>query len=1084
MACCKAAVMELSAGTGIVITPIKVTKRTIYARDTEPGLRLHFHYRFSGYFTVQPLSRPLPFNSQQFRSQLYPAVPIELDSLGYTNYNSYGRANPAGGSFSMDTSPLRLRQSQAGEAIECWDDDEDLQCNDYIQFRTVSAGTSVAGSSSFRPSGHRDSISSRRSCRSDLDSNGGDEEDWQLLLHDNDEAATKDAIASAKSAGIPLPADVPSSALLGGTIKRLGGRKIKKTLGDDWSEDLDLSGVEGDLKLKLNLDEIFPDSLRQLGSPADFSPVKSRDLDSDPFITDNSNLSPSRKRNFTNLDRFRDTEDDSSFHDVPTIKIAKSRQQQTILPTPTAKPTEDDENFESDLEFPPDGEPLKLSTRKDRIKSLEPSLDDLDTDWAEGSIGVRFGGTKRDGFSNRSSTVSVLSPSVSSCLTAESEDDGLDGLLLPDGPLDLEQAIKRRQQYQLSHSPQTSAPQQSPKRAAPPNEDFFSGIEIGDGEIFDSSKLTLNRNIKLKTTRPVSPARRTATSITFTNKPPTPLTTRIPRLSGHERPHSTHLEPVSESGAPPPKYRRPHSRLSGHSTQSTHSSLSSIPLPSPPSMSPPQKTPSRRSLGNRTSGDTLRSPPTTTNAQLLKAKRSVPALRNVQSGITPIARPPSRQDCTTRPSNSSRPKTPTAESRLASGRRPSVPFLPAGAAHNKSHHVNVKTPRHYRRTDSDSSADLFSNPRSTSGLSNRDHPETPGRFRFDLGPESLAATVKQTITRPNRRRNFGDGSELDIFDDLPTSASLESKFVKHPIKYGVPRSMRNRLSQYHIVPPPMAHNPIPRPHTSPTKHDFTPRFARDTNASRNAREQRIASMTFAQNREITPLVPLSTNWKSPGPVRPPPHNSIKNRRGKGSGDHKPHLIKPMGAGVHEAKSIKGMRYNPATYKWEGNENATVEFEQIPSPRSPRAAPALITHVGATSGVQIVGGMVFDPQRMCWLKVAATQSGKENITLAPDEEEVLAGLDDLQERPQKSYNVPREAQTSSDMTALDNIVNLEDKSAGESSDEWPITEEFDVGPEFIKRQRAEEEKWRRKVSKWVTADRTAHGDGWRWAIRDM
>ncbi|PGH16550.1 hypothetical protein AJ79_01656 [Helicocarpus griseus UAMH5409] len=972
----------------------------------------------------------------------------------------------------METSPLRLRQTQeAEEAIECWDDDEDLQCNDDIQFRTVSAGTSVTGSSSFRPSGHRDSISSRRSCRSDLDSYGGEEEDWQLLLHDNDESATKDAIASAKSAGIPLPADVPKSALLGGTIKRLGGRKIKRAIGDDWSEDLELSGVEGELELKLNRKETFPDSF-------DSSPVKARE--SDPFIAKNANLSPPRKLTLPNLERFRDTDDDSSFHDVPTIKIAKSRPQQSILPAMTTKPNEEDESFEAGLEFPADNEPLKLSTRTDRVKSPDSLLDDFDTEWAEGSIGVRFGGTKREGISNRSSTVSILSPSVSS-ITAESEDDGLDGLLLPDGPLDFEQAIKKRQQSQMSHSPPTSAPKQSPKRVAPPTDDFFSGIDIGDGEVFDSGKLTLNRNIKRKTTRPISPARRTATSITFTNKPPTPPSTRIPRLSGHERTHSTHLEPVSESGAPLAKYRRPHSRLSGHNT---HSSLSNIPLSNSSAMSPPSAAPSRKSPGGRASGDSLRSPPTTTNAQLLKAKRSVPTLRNMhQPGMmTTIPRPPSRQDGTARPATCSRPKTPTAESRIGAGRRPSIPFLPAGASQNQSHHVSVKTPRHYRRTDSDSSGDLFFYPRSTSRLS-QDRPETPGRSRVDLGPESLAASLKQTITRPNRRRNFGDGSELDIFDDLPTSASLESRFVKHPVRHGAPRSVRSRLSQSHIAPPPMAPNPAPRPHTSPTKQDFTPRFARDTNASRNAREQRIASMTFTPNRENTPLAPLSTNWKSPGTVRPSTSHSAKSRRGKGSGDNRPHLIKAMGTGVQEAKSVKGMRYNPAMYKWEGNENATADFEPIPSPKSPKAAPALITNVGATSGVQVVGGMVFDPRRMCWLKVASSQYGKENVTLAPDEEEVLAGLDDLEERPQKSSN-HRRIHTLGDMVALDNIANVEDKSGGESSDEWPITEEFDVGPEFIRRQRAEEEKWRRKVTKWVTADRKSLGDGWRWAIRDM
>ncbi|KAK2791491.1 hypothetical protein FQN53_002600 [Emmonsiellopsis sp. PD_33] len=986
----------------------------------------------------------------------------------------------------METSPLRLRQTQQ-EVIECWDDDEDLQCNDDIHFRTVSAGTSVTGSSSIRPSGHRDSISSRRSCRSDLDSNGGDEEDWQLLLHDNDESATRDAIASAKNAGIPLPADIPKSALLGGTIKRLGGRRIKKAIGDDWSEDLELSGVEGELELKLNRKETFPDTLRQLSSFPDSSPTKRRD--SDPFISDSASPSPPSKSIFANLERFRDTEDDSSFHDVPTIKVAKSRPPQTILP-PTTKPTEEDENFEDDLEFPPDGGPLKLSTRKDIVKTPDPSFDDFDTEWAEGSIGVRFGGTKRDGFSARSSTVSALSPSLSSCLTAESEDDGLDGLLLPDGPLDLEQAVRKRlQQSQPPRSPPTSIPKQSPKRAPTPKDDFFSGIDIGDGEVFDSGKLTLNRNIKRKTTRPISPARRTATSITFTSKPPVPPTTRIPRLSGHERPHSTHLEPVSESGAPVPKYRRPHSRLSGHGA---HSSLSNIPLPSQPMMPPNPPTPSRRSLGGRGSGDTIRSAPITTNAQLLKVKRSVPTMRSLQpSGtISSIPRPPSRQDGSIRQTPSStRPKTPidrsNVESRLSGSRRPPVPFLPAGASQNQSHHVNIKTPRHYRRTDSESSSDPFSNPRSTSRLSNQDRADTPGRPRFDLGPEALAASAKHTVTKPNRRRNFGDGSELDIFDDLPTSATLESKFVKYPIGRGAPRSIRSRLSQSHIVAPPMADIPVSQAFSSPTRGEFTPRFARDTNASRNAREQRIASMTFnSQTRDSAPLAPLSTNWKSQASVRPLTSPTlIRNRRGKGSGDGRPHLIKAMGTGVQEPKSVKGMRYNPTTYKWEGNENATVEFEAVPSPKSPKVAPALITNVGASSGVQVVGGMVFDPQRMCWLKVASSQGARETVTLAPDEEDVLAGLDDLDDRPQRSTNVSKRGSLA-DAGALDGIANLEDKSGGESSDEWPITEEFDVGPEFIKRQRAEEEKWRRKVSKWVTEDRKTLGDGWRWAIRDM
>jgi hypothetical protein len=44
----------------------------------------------------------------------------------------------------------------------------------------------------------------------------------------DEQASMKDAIALAKSKGIPLPANVPRSALEGGTIRRLKGKEIKK----------------------------------------------------------------------------------------------------------------------------------------------------------------------------------------------------------------------------------------------------------------------------------------------------------------------------------------------------------------------------------------------------------------------------------------------------------------------------------------------------------------------------------------------------------------------------------------------------------------------------------------------------------------------------------------------------------------------------------------------------------------------------------------------------------------------------------------------------------------------------------------
>ena len=62
-----------------------------------------------------------------------------------------------------------------------------------------------------------------------------------------------------------------------------------------------------------------------------------------------------------------------------------------------------------------------------------------------------------------------------------------------------------------------------------------------------------------------------------------------------------------------------------------------------------------------------------------------------------------------------------------------------------------------------------------------------------------------------------------------------------------------------------------------------------------------------------------------------------------------------------------------------------------------------------------------------------------------------------------------------------------KSEGASGlkDDWLVGEEFDVGPEFVRRQREEEERWRRKCEKWVGEVRGKGGDmEWRWGIRDV
>ncbi|KAJ5698257.1 hypothetical protein N7462_000262 [Penicillium macrosclerotiorum] len=957
--------------------------------------------------------------------------------------------------------PMTRAQPYEQDMVECWDDDDDLQFNDGCQFHAASSTGSVTNSS-FRPSGHRDSISSRRSARSDIDSNAGDE-DWQVLLHDNDEFSKEEALASAKNAGIPIPADIPNSALVGGAIKRLSARKSRKTFVDDWSEDVELPGPDTILALKTPRTIAFPETLRQISSAAT-SPVKST---ASPSWSDD--IATRLQSTLANLDRLQDENICLVNGDVPTIKAPVPRS-----PQKNSGVTSDD--FVEDLELPPGHEPLELSHRKENANVSSPILDDFDLEWSEGSIGVRVGGTARDGRSVPSSSISIASPSVSSCLTGESEEDGLDGLLFPDGPLDFTASLNKRQAAQDPDD--TLGPERSQNIPTPLDaDDFFSGIEIEDGRAFGSRKLTLNPNVKCKTEWPSSPTRRPATTLTFTNATGSPRT-RIPRLSGNDRTLSTHLETVSESGAPLSKFRRSQSRL-GHSSQS---SVSSLPSSSIHPTSPTPIPSGRKLLGSRTSRDTDHTNDPKVPNRPLRSKRSMPSIRGVTSLTPPhhSQRAPSRAEGHTA---LNRPKTPVERAMVdvrTSTRRSQASFVPVGGSERQSHHSTIKNQRPSRRTNSDSSSDLLSPQGTFSRLSRSTRPEVLRHSFGETSPETArSGTTKRTLTRPTRRRNFGDGTELESFDDLPTSASTESRFVKHPAGRGAPRSVRARLSQSRITPPiESPKQSIPSASKPPNP---TPRFARDTNASRNAREQRIASMN-SRTRDANPLAAFSPNWKPHSIVSriSPTSAPVRNRKIRPAikPPSKPHLIKPMGSGVHEAKSVRGMRYNPETFRWEGNENLIQDFDIATAPKSPKPAPALITNVGAMHNVQVVGGMVFDPQRMCWLKAASFGSGN-NDGFSADEDDVFAGLDDLDDQVSGAVGRPSGA-----LDELHSPTAGEDPSGGESSDEAPITEEFDVGPEFIRRQRAEEDKWRRKVDKWVGSDRGDRDIHWRWAIRDL
>ncbi|KAI9834514.1 MAG: hypothetical protein M1826_002668 [Phylliscum demangeonii] len=1078
-----------------------------------------------------------------------------------------------------------------GDEIESWDADGDLQ------FDGIELSSSATVNACVRPRTRQNSLSSRLSHKSDVDSIGGAEDERQVLLRDGDESATDAAIASAINAGIPIPKNVSSSALVGGTIKRLGTKQPRTAIGDDWTEDLEIpANANEPLKLKTCSEPQAPDSLLGLD---DFGPDLPTSTDREPEMTDaecrailaaandtyriapsprpvydSTNIPTVKAKKFSSaptpaalaisarlltadgdLDDFETLSDLDDFGPdvststarepemtqaecraliaaandtygatrssrpvygstvIPTIKAKKdpSAPKPATFATPALllKADGDPDDFETDLELPNDDAPLQLLTPLIIPSGSLGQPDDVFETATEGSLGTRQGGTRQEVRSPRSASVSVKSPSLSSAYTFEDEDEGLAGLVLPEGPLNLSEVLLNRQQtaeYDVADAVVDTAMPAS----SPPAEDFFAGLEIGDGPVFDSAKLTLNRNVKHTANKNASPQRRTAMSLTFTNKP-THMVSRIPRLmTGTDRVAST-LEPVLEGGDPVTAMRRAPSRLGPVSG-------SSLPVASTPTPTRPRELRARPSVSN------LRvDAPSTQNPQPLKMKRSLPVLRaqhipfgqpgfghhmhrptssgdQAASGAGRFGQPPSR------------PKTPLersgAQSSLGQARKSQpFPFLPPGPLHSQSQHVAVKGPLHRaHRHDSQSS----------SGTASTNALRTPSPRRKDLAPDSLAreAAAKRTLVQPAKKRHFGNGTELDMFDDLPTSASNENRFVKAPIGRGAP-SIRSRLGLQSVqLPPPISSKPeqpamsshLRAPPTTPIKRDAAlrqpPRFARDTVASRLAREHRTAGA--AMGAGPLPLPPMVTSLKNAMAARGPSAVRVK-RRHTGAPPRKPQLIKPL--------AVDGMHYNPDLCRWEGNENALAPFEGAPSavtatgtmtlaspglgdiafpaaragavrPSSSKSdmttvsRPALISSLAgnAASSVQVVGDMVFDPQQMCWLKLSYQQraAGGGGASMSrdhEDEDDPFAGLDDLEDETKAAQK-----QSSSPGAATSAAAAI----GGETNGDW-LGEEFDVGPTYVHRQRDEETRWHRKIGVWASPERTAAAYEWRWGI---
>jgi len=141
-----------------------------------------------------------------------------------------------------------------------------------------------------------------------------------------------------------------------------------------------------------------------------------------------------------------------------------------------------------------------------------------------------------------------------------------------------------------------------------------------------------------------------------------------------------------------------------------------------------------------------------------------------------------------------------------------------------------------------------------------------------------------------------------------------------------------------------------------------------------------------------------------------------------------------------------MVYDPKLQKWAGNEHVLKLFEATNATNTP-PRPALISHFSTVKGVQVVGGMVFDPVAMKWLDMSSEDGA--------DQEDPFEGMDDLKD--------------DGDVTAAGGTSNngrLSRSSLSHSkTSEWTDGDEFKVTSAWKKQQESYERTWRSQVRGW-------------------
>lgn len=473
-----------------------------------------------------------------------------------------------------------------------------------------------------------------------------------------------------------------------------------------------------------------------------------------------------------------DIEEDDDDEGVSTIKAAALLK----LPAKTqAQPI--DEDMESAFALPSDLNQLSLAPVTLNHRSSKNSLEWGEKDQTSSS--QSSDAYSNLGFADASPSNSATSASLPDTESeGDEEDSELDGLIIPaifesgQGGKQLKKMLEIKKRVQFKED--------NVKFPSPdPEDDFEMGLVIDDEADLSPSRLMLNaqqpRTFNRSKSAPVRPS--------TTTRPLSRIKSDRAKSPPNPPPSSTRqFQRLKFSPSPPPKPARSQSFKEALPSTSPTSFLTSKP----------------GSLRGQKSHSGLKPPSPPSTQRKLARKTSLSSLMEMSQSQAPGLETPSPPAAGPSTSKLARYEIPTAASRAKShasstsrihGLEHIVPPTRPSTPSSNPVALRLTMPTSSRIKSRPSLSSIFPSPppataagpsaiRATSPLPTRPPSSLSLRARSRQGLNAPQPPAPKVLRRPKRPRTYGDGTELDAIDDLPTNRDQEGRFRVMPKGYG------------------------------------------------------------------------------------------------------------------------------------------------------------------------------------------------------------------------------------------------------------------------------------------------------------